>query len=117
MNKEQLFKKIRELDEEYLNIIREQFMYSHDLARKCLTNFGLKNVLEEIKIEVAIEKEHLEEIKSNWKDLDSQKKQAKKPDVIIIDDNELSLSAYAEEYPENWKKICDSQKKQKGNKK
>ena len=27
--------------------------------------------------------------------------------VVILDDNELSLSLYAEEYPENWKKICE----------
>ena len=25
---------------------------------------------------------------------------------IILDDNELSIMKYAEEYPENWKKIC-----------
>lgn len=28
--------------------------------------------------------------------------------IVILDDNELSLLSYAEEYPENWKKICDS---------
>jgi hypothetical protein len=27
---------------------------------------------------------------------------------IILDDNEVSLSMYAEEYPENWKKISES---------
>ena len=28
--------------------------------------------------------------------------------IIILDDNELSMAMYAEEFPENWKKICDS---------
>lgn len=28
--------------------------------------------------------------------------------VVILDDNELSIMAYAEEYPENWKKICEA---------
>ena len=27
---------------------------------------------------------------------------------IILDDNVLSIMKYAEEYPENWKKICES---------
>ena len=27
--------------------------------------------------------------------------------VIILDDNELSLACFAEEYPENWEKICE----------
>ena len=31
-----------------------------------------------------------------------------KPKVIILDDNELSILSYAEEFPENWKKICES---------
>jgi len=30
-----------------------------------------------------------------------------KAEVVILDDNALSLSLYAEEYPENWKEICD----------
>lgn len=38
-----------------------------------------------------------------------------KPKVVILDDNELSLSLYAEEYPENWKKICNSFKTSKEN--
>ena len=28
--------------------------------------------------------------------------------VVILDDNPLSMSCYAEEYPENWKSICES---------
>jgi len=32
----------------------------------------------------------------------------KKPEVVILDDNPLSIASYAEEYPENWKKINDS---------
>ena len=28
--------------------------------------------------------------------------------VIILDNNELSILAYAEEYPENWKRICEA---------
>ena len=41
-----------------------------------------------------------------------------KPKVIILDDNALSIMSYAEEYPENWKKICESLDKEKiGNKK
>jgi len=31
-----------------------------------------------------------------------------KPKVIILDDNELSIMSYAEEFPENWKRICDA---------
>jgi hypothetical protein len=45
-------------------------------------------------------------------DLHSNKKQEKeKTKVIILDDNILSLSSYAEEYPENWKKISESHSK------
>jgi len=41
-----------------------------------------------------------------------------KPKVIILDDNELSIMNYAEEFPENWKKICDAlEKKEEKNKK
>jgi len=39
--------------------------------------------------------------------------QEKKPKVVILDDNELSIMQYAEEYPENWKKICDALDKKK----
>lgn len=30
-----------------------------------------------------------------------------KPKIVILDDNELSIAKYAEEYPENFKKIGD----------
>jgi len=40
--------------------------------------------------------------------------QKTKPDVIILDDNELSIMKYAEEYPENWEKICEELDKRKG---
>lgn len=30
------------------------------------------------------------------------------PKIIILDDNELSILAYAREYPENWKRICNA---------
>lgn len=30
-----------------------------------------------------------------------------KPKVVILDDNIFSIMHYAEEYPENWKKICE----------
>ena len=33
--------------------------------------------------------------------------------IVILDNNELSLMAYAEEYPENWKKICEALDKKK----
>ena len=36
-----------------------------------------------------------------------------KPKVIILDNNELSILSYAEEYTENWKKICDALDKKK----
>jgi len=36
-----------------------------------------------------------------------------KPKVIILDNNELSIMSYAEEFPENWKKICDALDKKK----
>ena len=36
-----------------------------------------------------------------------------KPKVIILDDNELSILSYAEEFPENWKKICEALDKKK----
>lgn len=34
-------------------------------------------------------------------------------EVVILDDNELSLLLYSEEYPENWKEICESLKNNK----
>ena len=37
-----------------------------------------------------------------------------KEKVIILDDNELSIMKYAEEFPENWKKICNALDKEKG---
>ena len=40
-----------------------------------------------------------------------------KPKVIILDDNEISIMKYAEEYPENWKEICDSLEKKGENEK
>ena len=36
-----------------------------------------------------------------------------KEKVIILDDNELSIMKYAEEFPENWKKICNALDKEK----
>jgi len=33
---------------------------------------------------------------------------------IILDDNELSIMSYAEEFPKKWKKICDVLNKKKG---
>jgi len=35
-----------------------------------------------------------------------QKKEETK--VVILDDNPISIARYAEEYPENWKKICEA---------
>lgn len=35
-------------------------------------------------------------------------KEKEKPKVVILDDNELSIAKYAEEYPENFKEISDS---------
>ncbi len=35
-----------------------------------------------------------------------------KPKVIILDDNELSIISYAEEFPENWKRICEALEKE-----
>jgi len=37
--------------------------------------------------------------------------------VVILDNNPLSITKYAEEYPENWKKICNSQKQDAENSK
>ena len=31
-----------------------------------------------------------------------------KSNVVIFDDNELSIMKYAQEYPENWQRICES---------
>jgi len=31
-----------------------------------------------------------------------------KPKVVILDDNPLSMAKYAQEYPENFKEICDA---------
>ena len=43
-----------------------------------------------------------------WKFTAVINKAKSKPKVVILDDNELSLSRYAEEYPENFKEITDS---------
>jgi len=32
----------------------------------------------------------------------------KETKAIILDDNALSIMKYAEEFPENWKRICES---------
>ena len=39
-----------------------------------------------------------------------------KPKVIILDDNELSILKYAEEFPKNWARICRGLDKKKGEK-
>ena len=33
--------------------------------------------------------------------------------VIILDDNELSIMCYAEEFPENWERICKALEEEK----
>lgn len=33
--------------------------------------------------------------------------------IIILDNNELSILKYAEEYPKSWKKICNALEKRK----
>lgn len=30
------------------------------------------------------------------------------PKVVILDDNPISIAKYSEEYPENWKAICNA---------
>ena len=35
-------------------------------------------------------------------------KEKEETKVIIIDNNPLSIAGYAEDYPENWKKICEA---------
>ena len=42
---------------------------------------------------------------------DSRNVQEAKPKVVILDDNELSMAKYAEEYPENFEAITDNLKK------
>jgi superfamily I DNA and RNA helicase len=37
----------------------------------------------------------------------------KENQVVILDDNELSIMQYAKEFPDNWKKICNSLEKDK----
>lgn len=49
---------------------------------------------------------HLNQINANDWEIYKEK-----PKVIILDDNELSILSYAEEFPEKWKKICDALKK------
>ena len=54
----------------------------------------------------------IDEIRKGMRLIDSEELKSKingeKPKVIILDDNELSILSYAEEYPENWKKICEA---------
>jgi len=45
------------------------------------------------------------------KECDADHKKTAKPKVVILDDNELSMAKYAEEYPENFKKICNADHK------
>lgn len=39
-----------------------------------------------------------------------------KDKVIILDDNILSILSYAEEFPDSWKRICESSHNQQENK-
>ncbi len=59
-------------------------------------------------------KENKEKQQAENKTADEIKKEDK-PKVIILDDNELSIMKYAEEFPENWKKICDKLDEEKKN--
>ena len=52
---------------------------------------------------------HLNQIKAT----DWELYKERKPKVVILDDNEISIMKYAEEYPKNWKKICEELDKRK----
>lgn len=59
---------------------------------------------------------HTTEIHNHPAKIKKEKKEEKddgKPKVIILDDNPLSINCYAEEFPENWKNICDALDKEK----
>lgn len=58
-------------------------------------------------IDKAKTSEELRETLENAKGLEE------KPKVIILDDNPVSIANYAEEFPENWKKICEALDKEK----
>lgn len=42
-----------------------------------------------------------------------EKKEDEETKVVILDDNPVSIAGYAEEFPENWKKICGALDKEK----
>lgn len=77
MNKEQILKKIKEIDEELINTIRESCMYELDLAKQHLKNHGLMEILRENKENLDYEKERLKITKLNWNKLNNQCKHKK----------------------------------------
>ena len=80
--------------------------------------FTIKSFLKD---KVITEKAYLECLEADSKDLgriQRDYKLVKKGDkVVILDNNPLSLACYAEEYPENWKKICEAVAKKKSQRK
>ena len=50
-------------------------------------------------------------IKAN--DWELFKENKEKPKVVILDDNPVSIAGYSDEFPENWKKICEALEKEK----
>ena len=76
--------------------LRSQLKLFKDLGDESLDLNKIMESLETEKIEKDVEKSFVGG--SMFKPVEEVK-------PIILDDNELSISCYAEEYPENWKKI------------
>ena len=56
---------------------------------------------------------HTTEIHNYPTEKKEEKKEDKETKAIILDNNPISIAGYAEEYPENWKVICDALDKEK----
>jgi len=78
MNKEKILKEIKETDEELINTIREQCMYDYDLAKFHLKNHGLTRLLKANKEDLKIEKERLDSMKRDWKEIQELNKKKRR---------------------------------------
>lgn len=113
MEKETIQEKFRKDTIIGLDLNLKQFMeivepvnYTSKLSRwkgdkEWLESGGINKMLDKLK-EIMLAVEHIRDYPSNADKANS------KPDVVILDDNELSLACYAEEYPENFKEISES---------
>ena len=86
-------------------------LISHDIFWAVYWSFAFLLMLTLLGSGVNIK--HTTEIHNYPTEKKEEKKDDKETKAIILDNNPISIAGYAEEYPENWKAICDVLDKEK----